>query len=250
MANNSTALIQVPPTEIEKIKHERNSLLVAAQSLVITDQASYQQAGQLALSIANGRRIIIDKFADPKKKAHDAHKSICALEKECLDALAEPDRITRAKLTAWDTEQQRKREQQEQEARDRARREAEERQLQQAIAAEERGDNRTAEFLMKVPVIPEAIEMPAGPQRLSGVTYVEKWTYEVKDESLIPREFLMVNESKLRKHVELMRESANVPGVEVFPVKSTRIGGRIAEPKPVQSAPAPAVEEVNENIWG
>jgi hypothetical protein len=102
---------------------------------------------------------------------------------------------------------------------------------------------------MKAPVIPEPVEMPVAQQhRVSGVAYVEKWTYEVKDEKAIPREFLTIDHTKLRRHVELMGESARVPGVEVFRVKTARIGGRIAEPKPVESVPA--IDEAAENLWG
>jgi hypothetical protein len=53
---------------------------------------------------------------------------------------------------------------------------------------------------------------------------IERWTYEVVDPLQIPREFLMVDESKLRKFATETQGEKQVPGVKFF--KEASIGGR------------------------
>lgn len=59
---------------------------------------------------------------------------------------------------------------------------------------------------------------------MEATTYVQKrWTFSVIDESQIPLEYLMVNETKLGKYAREMKEKASVPGVKFFQTES--IGG-------------------------
>lgn len=51
----------------------------------------------------------------------------------------------------------------------------------------------------------------------SGIT--TRWKHTVIDESLVPREFLMVDDAKLRKYATAKKESAKVPGVQFYPEK-------------------------------
>ena len=73
-------------------------------------------------------------FADPKKKAHEAHKSIVAAEKRHLDPLVAADKILKDKMVAWTDEQERIRKAEEE--RLRKEREEEERKRREALEAE------------------------------------------------------------------------------------------------------------------
>ena len=48
---------------------------------------------------------------------------------------------------------------------------------------------------------------------VEGVGLRKTWTYEIEDEAAIPREFLMVDEKKLRAYAVAMKDSAKVAGV-------------------------------------
>ena len=59
-----------------------------------------------------------------------------------------------------------------------------------------------------------------------GISTRADWDFEVLNEAAIPREFLAVDEVKLRKYAKAMKASANVPGVRFFP--KTIVQQRIA----------------------
>ena len=59
----------------------------------------------------------------------------------------------------------------------------------------------------------------------SSTTYVQKrWTFRVVDATAIPREFMLVDEVKIRKVVLAMKEQTNIPGIEAF--QEASIGGK------------------------
>ncbi len=113
-----------------------------------------------------------------------------------------------------------------QEEADRIRREAAEKAAQEKIKAEaeqarlrEEARQREAELAAAIPAAVAKVET-------KGISKREDWDFEVLDEAAIPREFLAVDEVKLRKYAKAMKASANVPGVRFFP--KTIIQQRIA----------------------
>lgn len=61
-----------------------------------------------------------------------------------------------------------------------------------------------------------AAEMRAAPPAVQGIETRKMWTFEIENEADIPREFLMVDEQKLRKYAVAMKDTANVKGVRFF----------------------------------
>jgi len=81
------------------------------------------------------------------------------------------------------------------------------------IAALEAGDTETA----------ISIPMPTVP---SGVTERKIWTYEVEDESAVPREFLTVDYQKISSLVANSDpETLSIPGVRVFQISKMQMSG-------------------------
>jgi hypothetical protein len=70
-----------------------------------------------------------------------------------------------------------------------------------------------------VPVAPEVQRVT----RVSGGSTSQRkdWTFEVEDESKVDREFLMLNEKKLREHIK--GGLRNTPGVRIYEEFTTRI---------------------------
>ena len=70
---------------------------------------------------------------------------------------------------------------------------------------------------------PEPVEpLPPSKPRTSGVSFVENWQFRITDSAKIPREYLMVDESKIRKIVKALKAGTSIPGVEVFKTMDTR----------------------------
>jgi len=61
--------------------------------------------------------------------------------------------------------------------------------------------------LQPVPDVPTA-------SKAQGVTLRDNWSFEIVDESLIPREFLKPDEVKIRSVVIAQKDKTNIPGIK------------------------------------
>ena len=81
------------------------------------------------------------------------------------------------------------------------------------------------------PSIPEVVApIVAGPEKslttdMGKASFTEKWNFTITDESLIPREYLMVDEVKIRKVVKALKADTKIPGVRVFDEGGVSIRG-------------------------
>lgn len=186
----------------------RNELAkMPGAEIVVTDQQSYEAAAEILRGIATVKKEIKAKFADPKKKAAEAHKAICNLENELLAKVTDRENEIRAKMTAyWQAEQKRIAAEQE-----RKRKEAEEL-ARIAAEAEAQGDEETAAEAVAVAAMTEATVTTA--PKAAGVSMRETWVAKVTDKSKVPLEYMEVNISALNAVAKATKGKLNIPGVE------------------------------------
>jgi hypothetical protein len=104
-----------------------------------------------------------------------------------------------------------------QEEADRIRREEAERQAERDCKAKAEQDRILSEAAARESAIVDATPAPIEKTKTDGISIREDWDFEVVEAKLIPREFLMVDEVKLRKYAKAMKADANVSGVRFFP---------------------------------
>jgi hypothetical protein len=223
----ATAVVSsVSEEQIQTIQTGRNRLLERAKSLVVNSVENYQTACEIVKGIAELRKMIEADFKPAKSSAYDTWKAICAQEKNHLDGLSEPDRIVRSKISDYNVEQERIRREEERKAREVAERQAEERKIQEAIKAEAQGRPELANTILDTPVVAAPIVVPkATVPKVEGVSMATTWKFEITDSSLIPREYLTVDETKIRKVVQALKEQSSIPGVRVYSTQEPRVGG-------------------------
>jgi hypothetical protein len=205
-----------------------------ARAAVVRDAASYEDAAQLLLGIKDLRRKIAETFDPHCKRAYEAHR---ALTKEKADAeapLTQAERIIKDSLRAYDAEQERLRREQQRIADEQARREAEDRALEQAAALEREGKDfgdealvAEAHALINAPIVaPTAAPVAKSTPKVAGITMRKTWNFRVVNEALVPRQYLSVNETKIRGVVRALGAAAAIPGVEVYEETSVAAGRR------------------------
>lgn len=186
----------------------RNELAkMPGAEIVIFDQSSYEQAGEILRDIATVKKGIKAKFAEPKKAAADAHKAICALENEFLAKVTERENEIRQKMTIYYQAEQKRIAAEE----ERKRQEAE-RMMQTAVEAEAAGDTETAETYTALAAMEEAAVTVA--PKAVGVSMRETWVAKVTDKSKVPLEYMEVNISALNAVAKATKGKISIPGVE------------------------------------
>ena len=237
----TTTLVEAVQTE--RLDADVPAVVQQANAMTINSPDTCQlAAGFLRDDIKKMRKRVDETFDDLIDQAHKSHKALVARKRTFTDPLDTAERTVKGKMSAFMAEEERKRAAEEarlrKEAEERQRAEAEaarraeeERRLNEAAALEAAGHQEAAQALIEEPVVvpvapPPAVIVPSRVPRMAGVSPRETWKFRIIDESKIPREFLMVNESAIGAMVRSQKGQTRIPGVEVYPetVISARAG--------------------------
>lgn len=190
--------------------------------VAIINQQTYEDAGKLLVAIATRKKQVVDYWAEPKKKAHEAHKAITLKEKEMLTPLeAMESKVKKLMGDYYAAEQKRI-------AAEQARQEAEAaKMLALAAEAEAQGDTDTAQEATAVAVL-EASKVSYAPSA-QGTSTRMVWKWRVTDIDMIPDAYIVKEPdanilNALCKGAKGDKPPKAVSGVEFFrePVMTVR----------------------------
>lgn len=136
--------------EEQELKHEITTIDSQVSSIVVSNQETYKDAGNVTLTLDGLIKKVKAYWKDPKEKAHQAHKAITEKENEMLAPLKNMRNQVQKKISVYLTEQdKKKREAQAKLDEDRRKKEEAERKKLEARAnrAEESGKTDKAEAL-------------------------------------------------------------------------------------------------------
>jgi hypothetical protein len=235
--------------DTEGLRAETNGLMEAAKALVVQDAEGYEKAGAFIKALkVKAREVEAARVArtkplnDTLKLINEDYKGI----KEQLEAVVrqaeipmasyirEQDKIRREA----EAKARKEREEAEEKARnlaadERAKAEEARKQAQESIdpfeaalaeadaeAATEAANTavREAHAIAAAPLCPELPKVSA-----AGTKIMRPWKFHIVDPTLIPREYLAVDEVKIGAYVRAMKEAASIPGVETY--QDITIGG-------------------------
>ena len=208
----------LPHAESPELQHETTVVLAESQALTVTDVHTYGLAAERVKGLKSLSKKISDWFAPLADSAFRAHKELTTRRGETLKPLeAEAARLTR-EMTTWKAEEDRKA----REAAARLARDEHERQrqvaLEEAATLEAQGLPHEAAAVveqaiaMPAPVVPVAPTVP----KTDGISYRSVWRHQVVDAALVPREYLVIDETKLAAVVRATKGTLPIPGVRIY----------------------------------
>jgi hypothetical protein len=215
--------------EIIDLKQEFESNIreyVASLPVKITDNESYLLfAGELQ-EIKRRQKVIDDRLEPEKKKAYVAYMAWNDLIKELKAPLLLREAFDKKEMSAWEQEQERIRREEEKRLQEEARKREEEARLQAAIEAESHGQKEEAEQIIEQPAYVPPVVLPKSTPKVSGISYRDNWTFRITDPNKIPREYMVPNETAIRKVVSALKDKANIPGIEAYNERIVAAGRR------------------------
>jgi putative cell wall-binding protein len=187
---------------IKIIEREVSPLPAKANAIVINDSKTLEFAEGVLITIKQMRKKLEDVFSPIIKKAHEAHKEALNQMKKFSDPIDLAERVIKRKRADYLDELERV-----------AREAAEKAKKQEEIAKE-----------IGVEFVPEPVVQPII-QKTEGISDKKVWKFRIKDEKLIPREFLMVDERKISGVVKSMGKDAErlVTGIECYQERETSV---------------------------
>lgn len=229
------------PTEL---RQERVSLAQQVLTAEIATETDKVRLGNALLALKALRKKITEHYRPIKQAIDKSKRTILDQEAADLAPVEEAERVGGGKIIAWDTEQQRLRNEEirrrEAEARQKAeadRQEQIEAMRRAAAKAKREGDAAAAAALrdqanrVKETEVIAVYEAPPEPVAVKGLTAVETWDATVVDKMALIRAVaagtvsasaLDVNATWLRQQAQALREQFNVPGCQATATKSLR----------------------------
>ena len=186
-----TAVMNIPAAEEErKLSTQVSDIEFRAESIVITDDETYAQAADFVKEVKKMLKSVKDFFKPMKDQAHKAHAEICKRENEMTEPLANAEKILKASMGNFAAIQERKRREEAERARLETERLAKAK-LDEAIAADEAGDDEAREMAMLDAAYAEQMAsnptslMPE-PVKAKGVSQKKDWQIVSIDEDKVP----------------------------------------------------------------
>jgi hypothetical protein len=205
------------PAVIE-VTNEITSLESFAANYAVTTPAQYE-AGAADLARVKGMLKKLEEtrtsITGPMNAALD---KVNAFFKGPATKLKAIEQLIKGKLGAFYEDQQRIAREQQAKADEDARKERERIEAQAKKAAES-GKVEKAEALQQRAATVVAPVIVREPPKVSGMQMRDAWKFEVTNPSLVPREYLVVDEARIRKVVQALKGDANIPGVRVYSEK-------------------------------
>mgnify|MGYP000168031833 CR=1 FL=1 len=205
---NNQLIHQYPALQkFNEAREQIQQLAEACKNIVITDNNTLEQGKNLAKNAKKIETLIEDKRKEITKPLLDEKKQIDDFAKSITADLNAAVKDLRAQILKYEQEQERAR--QEELRRLEAERCAREEELSRQMAEAHRIDPVVVQKFQELKS-QQAVAVAESPK--NSITKV--WTFEIIDDNLIPREFLMPDEIKIKAAVRAgFRE---IPGVLIY----------------------------------
>ena len=210
---------QAEPSPEDKelvLKFQVNELKAQMDAVVIKDQAEYDAACEWLKAVKKKAKEVEAFYEPDKKHYYGIYKEIMAKTKSLTDILSVCEKGVKSKIKDYaDAERKKKEEAQKKEEEARAK------------AAENAKEDDPDGIAYKDPmaglIAPSATPSKKVGENTAGVVLATVWKWKISDESAIPREYFLLDESKINGVVRAMKGDTKIPGIEVY--EDTQVRG-------------------------
>ena len=205
--------------DVEQKKTSDVPALCKKAEIKVTDQKSYDLASGILKDVKSRYKELENQRKDITGPLDRAKKAVMDLFRDPLELLQAAENKLKRMMIDYTSEQERLAEEERKRLQAIADKEAERQKklLEKKIErAEASGKTEKVEELIqqKEEVKPIVAEVTPKVEKPSGVSFREKWSAEVIDANLVPREYLMVNQQLLDKVAGATKGSLSIPGVK------------------------------------
>ena len=188
--------------EVALIRREVGGLVDTARELVIIDEEGAENANELLVFVANAKKKLEEQRVFLTKPLNDHVKDINAKFKEWVEPLDTANTLVRRNMLGFQKMQEALR-------------------IEARRLEEERRKEMEPEEVEELPDLPFEMKVRSV-KGDSGSTSVRKtWTFEITDDTLVPREYLIVDEGVISLAVR--KGVRDIPGVRIFQQESLSV---------------------------
>lgn len=201
-----------------EVRAELVPIIQEAASFTIATVDEYNEGGKILVALAGRKKLAKSKLEPIRIATYDAYQKALDLIKEVIKPIEDVEGIVKKRMTTFKIAYDHQKEAEERAAREAARKELEERRLAEALELEKEGKTEQAEALLEAPAPTVQIVKAEDPPEAKpeGISYREKYSFEVVDPALIPRDYMVPDLVKIGGVVRGSKGTIDIPGVRVI----------------------------------
>jgi len=190
-------------SDFDLIEREATSTLDRARELVVTCDEEYSVAGNFIMDCKSLIAKIKAEFLEPKRKADEAHKAICAMETRTLGPVQDAMRCASDTALDWKREQDRLAKAEADRIAAEKRQQDEEARLAEASRLEAEGKPAEAEEVLNAqpPPMPRHTPFISPVPKVAGLSPRGNWKGEIINQRLVKREFCLADQSLINSYI-------------------------------------------------
>jgi len=213
--------LDISPEAKQQVEEAAN-LLSAAEAYKVTDQESFDAAGEALIELKRVENELTQKRLNMTRPLDRSKAAIMEFFRGPIDRIARARSLYSRGRLAWTTEQERKRQEAEARLRESQRKEAE-RLAKRAAAAEEKGQTEKAEALREQAEATPVPTVAPSVQATAGVSQRKNYRAEVTDkmalikavaEGKVPDVVLVADMKVLNAQARALKDNMAYPGVK------------------------------------
>lgn len=220
-----TAVLEPEPQGIvlneKQFQQEALTLVDEAQAITVTNQQEFERAVEFGKGISSFIKKVEAFFKPLKATAKAAHKALCDKENEILAIPLKANEIASRTANTWKAEQKRKDDEALRIKQAQLQKEAEEAQKKLLAEIKKTGNKEAFEQAKQMPLEVPKAEIEPGFQKVAGTRNTIVWLCEIENAGLVPREWCMPDEKRIREHIKIAQEKA-LPG-EQFAIAGVKV---------------------------
>lgn len=218
-------LISIPDTQ--KIDQKALSAVEFSNEISIVSNELYEIAAEYLLGLKGLENEIEETFDPVVKSTYGAWKTALAAKAKHFGPVDEAMKIIKGKMGIYQVEAEKKARIEQEQLKRLALEEEEKDRADKAESLIASGRPEEALLLLEGELEAPAVVLgPANAPRAEGIQTREVWKFEVVNADLVPREYLVPDEVKIRGVVKALGSSAIIPGVKIWKEKVIAVTGR------------------------
>ena len=199
--------------ESKELSEKSNALTFSVVGLKILTSDQYELAAEKLKEIKGIYKRLDEKeksFTSPLNQAKTAIIDFFRKPKAALDSA---EKVYKSAMVSYNQEQERIAREAQARLDEQARKEREKLE-EQARKAAEKGKTEKSDILLTKAALVSAPVVQPQMVKVAGTGMTLNWDFEVVDESLIPREYMMRDDVKIRRIVKALKSETKIPGIK------------------------------------
>lgn len=215
------AMEEAMSKEGQEITKTAKGMLVEWQGKEILEQGDYNQAGETIKKVKGWKKLLEDQRMSLTRPLDESKKRIIQLFSQPILVLENIKKTIDQAMFQYEHKKEMERKAEEARLEEIAKREAD-RLAKRAEKAEEKGQEEKAEELKQQAETMQNIAPVVAPtiEKVTGLSRKTIWKYEIVDEKLIPREYLMPNQILLGQVARATKGTLQISGIRFYEDKS------------------------------